>query len=72
LNKRSYVKAIDNIYFDLKHDSNDAINDWFDMMLNMADEQIYSSSNKLDLIDDYYVKDLSKDSKKMRVRSLIK
>ena len=51
LNKPSYVRAIDNIYFDLKHDSNDAINAWFNTMLNMADEQIYSSSNKLDSID---------------------
>ena len=76
LNKPSYTKAIDNIYFDLKHDSNDAINDWFNVMLNMADEQIYSSSNKLDLVDDYYFKDNCQDDKhsnvKMRVRSIKK
>ena len=72
LNKPSYVRAIDNIYFDLKHDSNDAINDWFNVMLNMADEQIYASSNKLDLVDDCYMKETGNDSKKMRVRILKK
>lgn len=72
LNKPSYVRAIDNIYFDLKHDSNDAINDWFNVMLNMADEQIYASSNKLDLVDDCYMKETVTDSKKMRVRILKK
>ena len=45
-------------------------------MLNMADEQIYSSSNKLDLVDDYYFKDNCQDDKhsnvKMRVRSIKK
>ena len=47
-------------------------------MLNMADEQIYSSSNKLDLIDDCYFKQDGEDNKivstngKMRVRSLKK
>ena len=56
LNKPSYARAIDNIYFDLKHDSNDAINDWFHTMLNMADEQIYASSNKLNNIDPSFLK----------------
>ena len=76
LNKPTYTRAIDNIYFDLIHDSNDAINDWFNVMLNMADEQIYASSNKLDLVDDYYFKENHQDDKhtntKMRVRSIKK
>lgn len=74
LNKPSYVNAIDSIYFDLKHDSNDAINAWFNMMLNMADEQIYYSSNQLDSIDDSFLKDYDKDNtnKSMLVRSLRK
>lgn len=41
INKHTYVNAIDSIYFDLVHDTNDAINAWFNIMLNMADEQIY-------------------------------
>ena len=68
LNKPTYVRAIDNIYFDLEHDSNDAINDWFNMMLNMADEQIYSSSNKVEFIDPAYLKDLGETNKKKLVR----
>ena len=81
LNKPTYVKAIDNIYFDLRHDSNDAINYWFNVMLNMADEQIYSSSNKLDRVDDSFLKDIHEDetnsydmatTERMKVRSLRK
>ena len=78
INKPSYVNAIDSIYFDLKHDSTDAINAWFNMMLNMADEQIYYSSNKLDSIDSSFLKDIDEDNKKystnksMLVKSLKK
>ena len=70
LNKPTYARAIDNIYFDLKHDSNDAINDWFNVMLNMADEQIFASNNKLDLVDDCHI--VTNNVYKMRVRSLKK
>ena len=81
INTPTYVKAIDNIYFDLVHETNDEINHWFNVMLNMADEQIYSSGNKLDRIDDSFLKDIHEDSAnshdemvsgKMRVRSLKK
>lgn len=51
LNKITYVKVIDNIYFDVEHDTNAAINKWFEFILNMADEQLYRSSNKLDTVD---------------------
>lgn len=68
LNKPTYVKAIDNIYFDLEHDTNDAINNWFNVMLNMADEQIYSSGNKLEDIDPLYLKDLGETNRKKLVR----
>ncbi len=50
-NKITYTKAIDDIFFDLKHDNNEAINYWFEIMLRMADEQIYASETKLDNID---------------------
>ncbi len=68
LNKPSYAKAIDSIYFDLDHDNNDAINAWFNTMLNMADEQIYSSGNKLDSIDPSYLKDLGETNKRRLVK----
>jgi Fic family protein len=71
LNKPTYARALDNIYFDLKHDNNDAINDWFNVMLNMVDEQIYASSNKVDSINKFYLQTSASSSEaKMRIRSL--
>lgn len=50
LNKITYIKRIDQIYFDIHNDTNEAINLWFDFMLDMADEQIYKSSRMLSRI----------------------
>ena len=78
LNKFSYLNILNSIYFDLEHDSNDAINAWFNMMLNMTDEQIYASSNMLDTIDDSLLKDIQSENgddkmnTKMKVRGLVK
>ena len=81
VNKMSYVKAIDNIYFDIKNDTNEAINKWFDMMLNMADEQIFYSSNLLGQIDDKMLKEIQADDdeevinykmENMKIRNLIR
>ena len=76
--KPSYVKIIDNIYFDLEHDSNDVINKWFDFILKMTDEQIYFSSHKLETIEPALLKELQQnadgegrpDTSRMRIRSL--
>ncbi len=38
LNKITYQKRINNIYFDLEHDSNKEINDFIDFILDMTDE----------------------------------
>lgn len=79
VNKITYIKAIDNIYFDIKHDSNDAINHWFDIMLNMADEQIYSSTEKLENISPERLREVQNVNdediinyvnRKMKVKSL--
>lgn len=51
INKITYVKRIDNIYFDLKHDSNEEINAWFNFILDMVDEQLYKATTKLEKID---------------------
>ena len=61
LNKPTYANIIDSIYFDLDHDYNDELNVWFNFILNMADEQIFYSSNKLDRIDDKYLKEVKED-----------
>lgn len=55
VNKITYVNMIDNIYFDLKHDTNDSINDWFNFILNMADEQLYIANNRIPRIDKKFI-----------------
>ena len=55
LNQPTYVKKINDIYFDVEHDSNDEINKFFEFILNMTDEQIHymmtdESKKKLDLL----------------------
>ena len=49
INSHSSIK-IDNIYFDLEHDTNDAINAWFNFILDMADEQIYRATERLSTV----------------------
>ena len=43
----SYLRKVNNIYFDLEHENNDEINDYFDFMLTRADETIYYNDNRL-------------------------
>lgn len=47
INWQQYYNMLDSIYFDLEHDCNDEINNWFDFILFMYDEQIYFCSNNL-------------------------
>lgn len=58
LNKITYVNILDNLAFNNKDDDNELINKWFDFILNMADEQIYMSSNQADRIDDEFLKEI--------------
>lgn len=51
INQPTYAKRINDIYFDLEHDSNDEINKWFDFILNMYDEQLYYSMSNLPKFD---------------------
>lgn len=48
LNKITYQKRINNIYFDLEHDSNKEINDFIDFILDMTDEQLFYMGNQLE------------------------
>lgn len=50
-NKITYVKRINNIYFDLEHDNNEAINKWFNFMLDMVDERLNVATNLLSRIN---------------------
>jgi len=56
VNKITYVKRIDNIYFDLKNETNENINKWFDFILDMADERIYIAMQKLNKVDSSKIK----------------
>ena len=51
VNKPTYAKRINNIYFDLEHDCNEELNLWFDFVLNMIDEQIYYNNNRITRLD---------------------
>lgn len=59
LNQPTYVKKINDIYFDTEHDSNEEINRFFDFLLNMTDDQIHymtsdESKSKLDNLARFY------------------
>ena len=56
LNLISYVKAPDNIYFDLEHNNDEMINYWFNCMLNMYDEQLFRNQGILDNMDEDFEK----------------
>lgn len=75
LNKITYAKRIDNIYFDVQHDTNENINKWFNFILDMADEQIYLATERLTFASEEYLKDingLTPKDKKTGSKGLIK
>lgn len=51
INKLTYAKRINNIYFDIENDTSENINKWFDFILDMADEQIYRSKELLERVE---------------------
>lgn len=53
INKKTYVDILDSIYFDLKHDNNEAINNWFEFILNMYDEQLYYQTTRIPKLEKY-------------------
>ena len=55
LNKVTYVKRLDNIYFDMKHDTNEDINAWFNFILDMADEQLFVAIGRIPSIDNRFI-----------------
>lgn len=59
INKISYTKRLDNIYFNLNNDTNDEINKWFNFILDMADEQIFKSMNLLSQAPEKFIRKIS-------------
>lgn len=55
INKRTYVNRLNNIYFDLKHDTNYDINKWLNFILDMADEQLFFAKHQLGEVNDFYL-----------------
>ena len=76
INKQTYVNRLNNIYFDLEHDTNYDINKWFNFILDMADEQIYYSKTQLGTVnEDFRIKSpelKSKDLDLMRLSRIKK
>lgn len=75
VNKYSYVNTIDHIAFNLTDDTNIAINNWFDFILTMADEQLFYSEPRLERLvtaNKNMMSDsgLSQSAKKMRLSRL--
>lgn len=71
INKLTYVKYINRIAFNLKDDTNKAINDWFDFILTMADEQLYFSKDRLThLIETSQKNNLSEPEVLKRVKQM--
>ena len=79
INLISYVKALDNIYFDLDHDNNEILNYWFDFILNMYDEQLFSKQAMIDDMENVMERiikikermnqDFAKKIQKIRIRN---
>lgn len=69
LNQPTYVKKIDNIYFDVEHDCNDEINKFFDFLLNMTDEQLYymTSDRSKEELDQLLVGDINREAADMPI-----
>ena len=70
-NKLTYVKYINQIAFNLKEDTNKAINRWFDFILYMADEQLNFSMPRLEhLIESSQTHDVSQQEVLKRVKQM--
>ena len=52
VNLITYVNILDSIYFDLDHDNNKMINEWFNFILNMYDEQLFMNESMINDMDD--------------------
>lgn len=70
VNKITYVKRINNIYFDLEHDTNESINKWFDFILDMVDERIYVATTKLDKVDISKIKKIENNDESVKAMRL--
>lgn len=61
VNKITYVKRLNNIYFDNVHDTNESINRWFDFVLDMVDERLFVARGQLGRLDPYIFEKMKND-----------
>lgn len=61
INKITYVKRLNNIYFNTVDDTNDSINKWFDFVLDMVDERLYVAKGQLGRLDSYILGKMEHD-----------
>lgn len=59
LNKITYVNTLNALSFNGRDDDNDAINRWFDFILNMCEEQIYMCSERLNRVDKKFIEEMT-------------
>ena len=81
MHKKTYANKLYNIYFDLEHDSNDEINDWFDFILNRADDAIFFNNQKISKLDRSFnniknlkntdTSNLPEETSKMKIKKII-
>ena len=76
LNQPTYARRINDIYFDVKHDCNEEINNYFNFMLNMTDDQIHylmsdQSKRKIDEIAIYNYKNSQEEANEMKLKKLL-
>lgn len=76
LNQPTYAKRINDIYFDVKHDCNEEINNYFNFMLNMTDDQIHylmsdQSKRKIGEIAVYNYKNSQEEANEMKLKKLL-
>ena len=69
VNKITYVKRLNNIYFDNVHDTNESINRWFDFVLDMADERLFVARKQLDMLGFFALKKIA-DDEHINVKSM--
>ena len=56
INILSYIKSLNNTKLDINSDNNGIINYWFNVMLNMYDEQLFRNSWLIDNMDEHVEK----------------
>lgn len=59
VNKITYVKRLNNIYFNVVNDTNDSINKWFDFVLDMIDERLFVARKQIDMLDFFALKKMA-------------